>query len=217
MTLINSQNVEQDKEHILKTFWRIPEYDFFIDKDGKRPDPEWANAIKYMSTPENVSSLQSFIGLTNCYQALIPNMHNSRGPLNELLKKEMVLEWTPKYEYAFVKIKEVLTSDLFLTHYNPELDIRVASDTSSHGIGACILPKQVAHASWTLLLAEKNYSQIEELLRIIFAVTKFHHYIHGRHFILQTFHKPLLTIFSSKKTVFVLLFFFLLLLFFKSN
>ena len=47
---------------------------------------------------------------------------------------------------------------------------------------------------------KKNYSQIEkESLGIIFAVTKFHRYIHVRHFTLQTGNKPLFTIFGSKK------------------
>ena len=105
------------------------------------------------------------------------------------------------------KIKKTLSSDLFLIHYDPTLYIIVASDTSSYGIGACILHKlpdclrkAVAHASRPLLPAEKQYSQIEkESLGIIFAVTKFHRYLHGRRFILHTDHKPLITIVGSKK------------------
>ena len=60
--------------------------------------------------------------------------------------------------------------------------------------------KPIAHVSRTLLPAEKHYSQMEkEALGIIFAVTKFHRYLHGRFFALQTDHKPLITIFGAKK------------------
>ena len=56
--------------------------------------------------------------------------------------------------------------------------------------------KPIAHTFRTLLTAEKYYSQIEkEALGIIFAVTKFHRYLHGRFLTLQTEHKPLITIF----------------------
>ena len=76
-----------------------------------------------------------------------------------------------------------------------------------YGIGACILHKMstgthkpIVHASRTLPPAEKLYSQIKkEALAIIFAVTKFHHYLHWRFFTLQTDLKPLLTIFGPKK------------------
>ena len=60
--------------------------------------------------------------------------------------------------------------------------------------------KPKAHASRTLLLAENHYSQIELIaLGIIFAVTKFHRYLHGRFFTLQTDHRLLITIFGAKK------------------
>ena len=68
-------------------------------------------------------------------------MHNLRAPLNKLLKKDKTWSWTPECQAAFERIKETLTSDLSLTHYDPKLDIIVASDASSFGIGACILHK----------------------------------------------------------------------------
>ena len=76
------------------------------------------------------------------------------------------------------------------------------------GFGAVILHKEdvklkaIQHVSRTLFLAEMNYSQIEkEGLAIIFAIKKFHKYVHGREFILQKDHRPLLAIFGSKKGI----------------
>ena len=150
----------------------------------------------------------------------LKSMQNLRGSLSELLKKDKPwvltpecqesfekIKKTPECQVSFEKIKKTLISDLSLTHYDPTLDIIVASDASSYGISACILHKlpdgsrkSVAHASRSLLPAEKQYSQIEkEALGIIFAGTKFHRYLHGRRSILQTDHKPLITIFGSKK------------------
>ena len=134
-------------------------------------------------------------------------MQNLRGPLNELLKKDKQWLWTSECQESFEKVKKTLTSNLSLTHYDSTHGIIVARDTSSYGIGTWILHKlpdgsrkAVAHAFWSLLPSEKQYSQIEkEALGIIFAVTKFHRYLYGRRFILQTDHKPLITIFESKK------------------
>ena len=122
-----------------------------------------------MPEQHNITPLQSFLGLANYYQSFIPNMYTLRAPSNELLRKGKVWNWTTECKMAFEKLKEVLTSELFLTHYNPDLDIIVASDASAYGIGACILhkmpdryTKSIAHASRTLLPAERNYSQIEK-------------------------------------------------------
>ena len=217
--------MELHREHLSKIFAQIREFGFkvkeakcdfcmnkikylghIIDKDRRRPDPERARAIKNMPAPDNVTTSQSFLGLANYYQSVIKNLHDLRAPLNELLKKDKKWRWRPECQTAFDQIKKALTSHLFLTHYDPKLEIIVASDASSYGVGACMLHKMpdetkkpIVHASRTLLPGEKHYSQIEkEALGIIFAATKFHRYLHDRFFTLQTDHKPLITIFGSK-------------------
>ena len=131
-------------------------------------------------------------------------MHNLYAPLNEPLKKDKPWDWTAEFQEVFEKIEKTLTSDLFFTHYNPDLESIVASDTSSYGVEACILQKMtdgtlkpIVHVSKALLPVEKNYLQIKkEALGIIYEVSKFHRYINGQHFTLQKDHKPLLTIFG---------------------
>ena len=199
--VISSKTKELHKEHLNKVFAQIREFGFkvkeakcdfymnkikylghIIDKDERRPDPERATAIKDMPAPDNVKTLQSFLGLANYYQSFIKFLHDFRAPLNELLKKDKKRRWAPECQTAFDQIKKALRSDLFLPQYDPKLEIIVASDASSYGVGACILQKMpdgtkkpIAHASRTLLPAEKHYSQTEkEALGIIFAVTKFH-------------------------------------------
>ena len=94
---MNSENVDQYKEHVHKVFSTIKENSFklkeskcdfstekikylghIIDKDGRRPNLERTTAIKVMSVPENVSSLQSSLGLANYYQVFIYNIYNLR-------------------------------------------------------------------------------------------------------------------------------------------
>ena len=59
-----------------------------IDEKGRTPDPNRADAIKYMPAPTNIAALQSFWGLANYYISYVPNMHILRDPLNHLLKKK---------------------------------------------------------------------------------------------------------------------------------
>ena len=59
-----------------------------IDRDGRRSDPDQAMVIKDKPAPNNITTLQSFLGLANYYHIFIPNMHDLHAPLNELLKKK---------------------------------------------------------------------------------------------------------------------------------
>ena len=72
----------------------------------------------------------------------------------------------------------------------------VQCDASQRGLGAALLQygKPIAYASRAMTNIEANYAQIENLLSIVIAMDKFHHYTFARHVIVQSDHKPLETI-----------------------
>lgn len=90
-----------------------------INRDGLKPNPVRAAAINSMPEPSNVSELRSFLGAINFYGKFVDKMHKHRGPLHELLKANTPWEWNSKSRNSFVKLKEIIMSDLLLTHYDP--------------------------------------------------------------------------------------------------
>ena len=180
-----------------------------IDAQGLHKTPEKVRAIVDAPAPTDVSQLRSFLGMINYYSRFIPNLSSILNPLNSLLCKGKQWQWTSECKTAFREAKQQLLSQSVLTHYNPELPIRLACDASPYGVGSVIshiLPngqeRPIAFASRTLIKAEQNYAQIErEALSIVFGVRKFHHYLYGRKFTLLTDYRPLTTILSPSKAI----------------
>ena len=103
-------------------------------------------------------------------------------------------------------MKQQLSAEPVLAHYNSTLPLKLACDASPYWVGAVIshiMPsgeeKPIVYGSRTLSKAERNYAQVEkEALVIIFGIKKFHQYVYSRKFLLVTDHKPLTTILSPK-------------------
>ncbi|XP_051782565.1 uncharacterized protein K02A2.6-like [Erpetoichthys calabaricus] len=179
-----------------------------IDVAGLHKSPEKVRAIVEAPAPQEVSQLRSFLGMLNYYGRFIPDLSTILKALNELLNKEKQWQWTSACESAFQEAKLLLVSQDVLTHYHPELPLRLACDASPYGVGAVlshVMPdgkeKPIAYASRTLSKAEQNYAQIErEALAIVFGVRKFHHYLYGNKFTLLTDHRPLTSILSPSKS-----------------
>ena len=130
--------------------------------------PSKISAISGAPQPENVSQLQSFLGLVNFYGRFIPNASQVLYPLNMLLQKGATWKWTDECESAFKTVKECLTSSEVLMHYDPTLPLVLECDASPFGLGACLLQPEktgtlrpISYISRSLAKAEKNYSQIE--------------------------------------------------------
>lgn len=180
-----------------------------VDAAGIHPKVDKIEFIKQIPAPKDVSELRALLGAVNWYGKFIPKLKELRGQLDQLLCNDVEFKWNKEHEEAFCKLKDVLSSDLALTHYDPKKKIIVAADASSYGIGAVLMhemadgtKRPIMHASASFTKAEQNYPQIQrEALALKFAVTKFHRYIYGRAFELQTDHEPLLAIFGSKKGI----------------
>lgn len=226
--IVCGTNIRHHMENLTKVLQRLTDYGFalkvqkcsflaseikylghIIDKNGLRPDPAKIEKIKKMPAPKNVTELQSFIGAVNYYGKFVKKIRQLRTPLDQLLHQNTKWKWSSACQNSFEEFKNILESDLLLTHYDPSLPIRVAADASNVGIGAYIAhtfpdgsEKVVFHAARALTETEKKYSQIEkEALGLVFAVKKFHRFIYGRKFKLLTDHQPLLAIFGSKKGI----------------
>ena len=103
----------------------------------------------------------------------------------------------------------MLLQDRVLIHYDPDLPLVLATDSSSYGLGALLshrtpegVERPIAYASRSLSETEKKYSQIEkEALSLVWGVKKFQTYLEGRHFTLVTDHQPLKYIMDPGKAV----------------
>ena len=180
-----------------------------IDRHGLHKSPEKVEAVLKAPRPSNVAELRSFLGLVNYYNRFLPNLSTVVHPLNQLLENNHEWKWTEQCETAFYNVKEMITSEQVLTHYDPSLPLRLASDASPVGIGAVLshvmndgTERPVAFASRTLTKTEQGYAQIDkEALAIIWGVKKFHVYLFGRSFTLYTDHQPLTSIFHPHKSI----------------
>lgn len=180
-----------------------------LDKNGLHMCPSKVSAMKNAEPPKDVKELQAFLGLINYYRKFIPNMSAISTPLYALLAKDVEFQWGKNQQLAFEELKQALTSKTVLAHFDPAVPVKLTVDASSIGISAILshvyssnVARPIAFASRTLSQSEKNYSQIsKEALAIVYGVRKFHQYLYGRKFLLETDHQPLVAIFGSKKGI----------------
>jgi len=164
-----------------------------VDKDGLHIPVERIKAINNVAIPKCTQDVKAFLGLVNYYGKFVGNMFTIASPLFALLKNNTKFVWNANQSKAFTKIKESILSNKVLEHYNPNLELIVASDASPFEVRAVLshkMPdgseKPIAFASRTLSKSEKNYTQIDKVaLALVFAVKYFHQFVYGREFVFR--------------------------------
>lgn len=177
-----------------------------IDENGIRADPEKTAAIRGMKPPTTVSELRRFMGMVNQLGKFTPRLAQLSQPLRELLNKDTTWVWGHSQRKSFSVVKEELSKPTTLALYNVEAPTRVSADASSYGLGAVLMQhtestwRPVAYASRAMTETEQRYAQIEkEALALTWACEKFTDYILGKPITVETDHKPLVPLFSTKQ------------------
>ena len=173
---------------------KITFFGMLFDAEGVHPDPEKVEAIRAIQIPQDAQELQSFLGIATYMAPFIPNLSAMSDPLRNLLKKGTDFLWSPFHSTAFEKIKKSICRQVSLTYFDPRKETVVQVDASLRGLGSALVQegKVVAFASRAITDTEKRYANIErQMLAVLVACEKFHSYLFGKRFLVESDHKPL--------------------------
>lgn len=168
-----------------------------ISRNGLRPDQHRLDDLQEIRAPSTKLELQKILGMINYIRTFIPNLAELSKPLRDLIKKDCIFSWTKSHEDCLEKIKWFIRESPYLSAFDDKKQIKIQCDASQFGLGACLMQdgKPIAFSSRSLNDAEQRYAQIEkEMLSIVFGCKKFHNYVYGRHFTVESDHKPLVSI-----------------------
>ena len=153
-----------------------------------------------MDLPRDVDTMRSFLGLVNYLNRFSLHLAEISAPLREICRQDVEFELTESVHVAFSRTKEEISKNITLPYFNPKSETTLQTDASKKGLGAVILQnsKPVMFASWALTGAEKNYQNLErECLATIWGMEKFHYFLYGKKFTLETDQKPLVSIYKK--------------------
>lgn len=145
-----------------------------ISGKGVSTDPSKTAAMVNWPTPQTVTELRAFLGLTGYYRRFVKGYGAIAKPLTTLLKKNQ-FQWNDSSEAAFQLLKQAMTSTLVLALANFDDQFTVKTDASDIATGAVLMQKGRPIAFLSKAMSEKNkHLSIyeKEFLALIMAVER---------------------------------------------
>ena len=156
-----------------------------VSDRGVRPDPSRIAALKNFPVPNDQTSVRSFLGLCNQLAFFIPDFQHHTVALRQLTGKGRSFLWLPEHQVEFDKLKNILSSDLIVRHFNHQRPVYLLTDASRlFGVGYALghmdrdpsgkeIFKIVNCGSKGLTPTQQRYSTIElECMAIVWAILK---------------------------------------------
>ena len=180
----------------------IPFFGNIYSTTDVKPDSKKVQGIIDLKSPTNKSELQSFLGFITYLAPFIPNLSEHTTPLRKLLHADSEYQWHPEQQNAFETLKRLICESNTLAYFDKTKPVTLQVDASQDALGAALTQEGniIAYASKSLSDTEKRYPNIDrEMLACVFGAERFHTYVFGKHFTIESDHQPLEII--SKKSV----------------
>ena len=150
--------------------------------------------------------MRCFLGMLNQLNKFSPHLAEQTKPIRDLLSNKKQWYWGPNQEKAFLELKESLCTEKCLALFEPNRQMIMSADASAYGLGAVLCQKQldrslrlIAYVSRAMTECEQRYVQIEkEALAMTWACERLNLYLLGSKFLLETDHKLLVPLVSTK-------------------
>ena len=224
--VVHSESEQQHQVHLRQVFQKLKEnelklniqkctfqvneiefHGFRISEKGVLPLP--ANVAAITAMPDVLASrtmVRRFLGMANYYAHFVPHFASVASPLHALTSNISPFKWNDQCSNTVRTIKDLLSQAPVLSIFDPALPTRITCDASLFGIVA-VLEQQhadgwhpVHYLSRTFSKSERNYPVLDkEWLAIIYALTKWRHYLH-KHFFIRTDHKPLVSLLTNSNS-----------------
>ena len=96
--------------------------------------------------------MQRFLGMVNYFSQFIPNQSEISAPLRNILKKDVMWNWSYEHTQAVERLKQFLSSQPVLKFYDTTKPVKLQVDASKAGLRACVLQDghPIAYASRSL-------------------------------------------------------------------
>ena len=188
------------KLNIDKVKLRLPSVPFIghlLTDKGLAPDPGKVAVIANMPTPRNPKSLQEFLGMIQYLSKFLPRLSTITEPLRQLVHKDAEWKWSQAHDDAVTTLKELICKPRY-SGISIVQNRSVFSVTHLRVDWVMQEGQPVAFGARGLTPTERNYAQIEkEMLAIVAGCEKFDQYIYGQKVIVETDHKPLVSIYRK--------------------
>ncbi|XP_023347202.1 uncharacterized protein LOC111716022 [Eurytemora carolleeae] len=170
-----------------------------ITATGIVPLRRHVEALLQLPRPQDVCSLQRFLGMVNFYRRFLPGIAKILRLLTDALAgNPKSLNWSETHQESFEKAKSALSSAVPLTHPSPSVSL--VTDAFASHVGAVLQERKksnwrpLAFFSAKLSATQQRYSAFDrELLGVFLALRQFRFELEGRKFHIITDHLPLVS------------------------